>query len=308
MGSKELLETAPLLGSINQPQQTLKNKCVSIIQRYLPITQWLPQYSCHKLQCDMIAGITVGLMVIPQGIAYAAIAGLGPVYGLYCAFMGCFVYCLFGTSKDISIGPTAIMSLIVNQYAHKSTDSQAANEQYAILLSLGAGIIMFIMGAMRLGFVVRFISLPVISGFTSSAAIIIAVSQVKSLFGLKHVRREFVFCVYDTFKHIKETKPWDLGLGCICIIILFILRQLGRTKWTERTAARKQRIARKIIWIAGTGRNALVVLMASLVAYATVSKGHEDVFTLTNQIREGLPEFKVIYILMLVTIFTIHKI
>lgn len=294
MNNSNELPTAHLIGSRSQTYES-NNKCVSVIKKYLPITQWLPHYSCHKLQCDIIAGITVGLMVIPQGIAYAAIAGLGPVYGLYCAFMGCFVYCIFGTSKDISIGPTAIMSLMVDQYCHQSDVGMAINEQYAIILSLLAGIIMFTMGLFRLGFVVRFISLPVISGFTSSAAIIIAVTQLKSLFGLKHVRRDFVFCIYDTFKYIKETKPWDLTLGCICIVILLILKRLGKTQWPDdtKTAPRKQRIARKIIWLASTGRNALVVLMATLIAYAAVSKGHKDAFSLTNTIHQGLPSFKV---------------
>ncbi|EDO34158.1 predicted protein, partial [Nematostella vectensis] len=79
-------------------------------KKRFPIAKWLSKYNLHFLQCDLIAGLTVGLMVVPQGLAYALVAGLPPQYGLYSAFMGCFVYCVFGTSKDITLGPTAIMS------------------------------------------------------------------------------------------------------------------------------------------------------------------------------------------------------
>lgn len=294
----ELDPTVSLLGSGTRSNEYKKReKCTKVVKTFFPITQWLPRYTCHNLQCDMIAGITVGLMVIPQGIAYATIAGLEPVYGLYCAFMGCFVYCFLGTSKDVSIGPTAIMSLIVDQYCHLS-NNPGENVKFAIALSFYAGLIQFAMGFFRIGFIVRFISIPVISAFTSAAAIIIAVGQVKSLLGLKHVRRPFYFCIYDTFKNIGETNPWDLTLGIACIIILLILRYLGRTKWPDadsKDVPLKQRIARKIIWVAGTGRNALVVLMASLVAYAVVWKGHKHAFSLTAHIHEGLPKFKVRY-------------
>ncbi|XP_031554144.1 sodium-independent sulfate anion transporter-like isoform X1 [Actinia tenebrosa] len=290
----ELEPTVSLLGSGTRANGHKNEKCKKVIKTILPITQWLPRYTCHNLQCDMIAGITVGLMVIPQGIAYATIAGLEPVYGLYCAFMGCFVYCFLGTSKDVSIGPTAIMSLIVDQYCHLS-NSPEENIKFAIALSFYAGVIQFAMGFFRIGFIVRFISIPVISAFTSSAAIIIAIGQVKSLLGLKHVRRPFYQCIYDTFKTIGETNPWDVVLGTLCIIILLILRYLGRTKWPDadsKDVPLKQRVARKIIWIAGTGRNALVVLMASLVAYAVVSKGHKHAFSLTSHIHQGLPNFR----------------
>ncbi|EDO48274.1 predicted protein, partial [Nematostella vectensis] len=166
----------------------------------LPITKWLPHYSFNNLQCDMIGGLTVGLMVIPQGLAYATIAGLPTVYGLYSAFMGCFIYCIFGTSKDVSLGPTAIMSLIVNQYCHYSEEDE--DTRFAIALAFFSGLIQFAMGFFRFGFLVRFISVPVISGFTSAAAITIAAGQLKSILGLQHIRREFIYCVYDTFRKI----------------------------------------------------------------------------------------------------------
>ena len=125
----------------------------------------------------MIAGVTVGLTVIPQGIAYAVVAGLPPQYGLYSAFMGCFTYCFFGSAKDITIGPTAIMALMTNTYAQYGP-------QYAVLLSFLSGLIILLCGLLRLGFLIDFISVPVIAGFTSAAALTIASGQWKSLLGL----------------------------------------------------------------------------------------------------------------------------
>ncbi|KAG0712730.1 Sodium-independent sulfate anion transporter [Chionoecetes opilio] len=87
------------------------------LNQRLPITQWLPKYDLECLEGDVMAGLTVGLTVIPQGIAYAGIAGLPPNYGLYSAFMGCFMYVFLGGCKDISIGPTAIMAIMTHQYS-----------------------------------------------------------------------------------------------------------------------------------------------------------------------------------------------
>lgn len=129
------------------------------------------RYSGNFALCDLIAGVTVGLTVIPQGIAYALVANLPPQYGLYSAFMGCFMYIFFGTSKDVTVGPTAIMALMTAEYANKGAT-------YAVLLTFISGLVIMALGILRLGMVIDFISVPVIAGFTSAAAITIASSQV----------------------------------------------------------------------------------------------------------------------------------
>lgn len=261
-------------------------KCV---HKYVPITCWLPNYSCNSLLRDIIAGLTVGLMVVPQGLAYATIAGLPVQYGLYSAYFGCFVYCVFGGSKDITLGPTAIMSLMVARYA----DNQPL---YAVALTFYCGITQCLLGALRLGFLVRFISLPVISGFVSAAAITIGFGQVKNLLGLKNIPREFTSNVYETFKHIKETNPWDLLLGSCCIVVLMLLKKLNGIRWDDNEEVSiLQRGCRKFLWLLSTGRNALVVLVAAFIVKAVeAASGKDDTFSVTAEVDKGIPDFKVV--------------
>ena len=168
--------------------------------------------------------MTVGLTVIPQGIAYAIVAGLPPQYGLYSAFMGCFVYCIFGSSKDITIGPTAIMAIMTGVHAQYGPD-------YAVLLAFLSGIIILACGLLQLGFLIDFISVPVIAGFTSAAALTIASGQIKSLLGLtipseekSHLHLGVVDGWIDVFTHIQTCRWQDATLGLICCVILLSLR------------------------------------------------------------------------------------
>ena len=273
-------------------------KMKKILFTYLPITQWLPDYSLGKLQSDVVAGLTVGLMIIPQALAYADIADLPVEYGLYSSFMGCFVYCFLGTSKDIAIGPTAIMSLFVDDAVYNHlTKSETSAVPYAVMLTLFCGAIQTAMGVLKLGFLVRFISIPVISGFTSAAAITIGFGQVKNLLGLYDIPRDFIPCVKATFEYISETNKWDVILGLFCIVLLICLRKLNQIRWSEPWEVEdltvSQKIGRKIIWFVSTGRNALTILMATLIAIAVESQGHSHAFKLTGSVKEGLPPFKV---------------
>ena len=202
------------------------SKCCStkFFKSRLPILQWLPSYNTESAISDLIAGVTVGLTVIPQGIAYAIVAGLPPQYGLYSAFMGCFVYCIFGSSKDITIGPTAIMALMTGVHAQYGPD-------YAVLLAFLSGLIILACGLLRLGFLIDFISVPVIAGFTSAAALTIASGQVKSLLGLtipsdekSHLHLGVVDGWIDVFTHIKTCRWQDATLGVLCCILLLSLR------------------------------------------------------------------------------------
>ena len=113
-------------------QQGITRNYKKHLSRKFPILDWLPRYDLNSGISDLIAGLTVGLTVIPQGIAYAIVAGLPPQYGLYSAFMGCFTYCVFGSCKDITIGPTAIMALMTSVHAQYGP-------QYAVLLSFLSG-------------------------------------------------------------------------------------------------------------------------------------------------------------------------
>ncbi|XP_062826880.1 sodium-independent sulfate anion transporter isoform X1 [Anolis carolinensis] len=263
-------------------RQEWREWCFGAAKKRLPVLKWLPKYSLQHLQLDFLAGLTVGLTVIPQALAYAAVAGLPVQYGLYSSFMGCFVYCLLGTSKDVTLGPTAIMSLLVSSYAfHDPT--------YAVLLAFLSGCIQLAMGLLHLGFLLDFISHPVIKGFTSAAAVTIGFGQVKTLLGLQNIPQEFVLQVYYTFCRIGETRIWDAMLGVFCLIFLVGLQQMKKgMPVIHPMETFPIRISRLIVWIAATARNALVVLFAGLVAYSFQVTGSQP-FTLTGNTPQGLP-------------------
>ncbi|KAK7003122.1 sodium-independent sulfate anion transporter, partial [Biomphalaria glabrata] len=170
-----------------QVQAKVKKCCretftVQNVLSKFPIVKWLPKYRCDTFQSDIIAGLTVGLTVIPQGLAYAQVANLPPQYGLYSAFVGCFVYCVLGTSKDITLGPTAILSLMTSMFATSVSPelpSGGKDPTITILLTFFCGVIQLVLGILKLGILVNFISYPVINAFTSAAAITIGFGQIK---------------------------------------------------------------------------------------------------------------------------------
>jgi MFS superfamily sulfate permease-like transporter len=178
----------------------------------------LPNYQPSYLVEDFVAGLTVGLTAIPQGIAYAVVGGLPPQYGLYSAFMGCFVYCVFGSCKDITIGPTAIMALMVQSYV------QNLGADYAVLATFLAGLAIFASGLLNLGFLVTFISTPVTMGFTTAAALTIGSGQVKSILGIGGKSDGFLESWINVFERIDETRLWDTVLGLTSIGLLLVLR------------------------------------------------------------------------------------
>lgn len=254
------------------------------VQRKLPFLCWLPNYSLQCLQLDIIAGFTVGLTVVPQALAYAEVAGLPVEFGLYSSFVGCFIYCLLGTSKDVTLGPTAIMSLLVAVYT-------AGDKSLAILLAFLSGCIQLVMGLLNFGFLLDFISHPVIKAFTSAAAVTIGFSQVKNLLGLKDIPRQFVFQVYETFHKLPSTRVGDAILGFLCIGFLLALKWMkDHFPRTYRGMPRCYRCSYIIIWMTTTARNAIVVVAAGLVAYSFEVMGLSP-FVLTGKTAEGLPHF-----------------
>ncbi|CAG5136680.1 unnamed protein product, partial [Candidula unifasciata] len=268
------------------------------VQGTFPIVRWLPKYRCGTLQADLIAGLTVGLTVIPQGLAYAQVANLPPQYGLYSAFMGCFVYCFLGTSKDITLGPTAIMSLLTATFGTGLFPELASKDKditMAILLTFMSGIIQLSMGILKLGILVNFISYPVINAFTSAAAITVAAGQVKNVLGLKKVSSDFIPMVYDTLTKIPETRVWDLTMGLVSLVIVLVMKHLRTKRWNDDpdvTPSVTVIICRKIIWLVGTGGNAIVVIAAAGVAAALETQGITDAISLTGDIKPGLPPFE----------------
>ncbi|XP_063473409.1 sodium-independent sulfate anion transporter isoform X6 [Symphalangus syndactylus] len=256
------------------------------VQRRLPILAWLPSYSLQWLKMDFVAGLSVGLTAIPQALAYAEVAGLPPQYGLYSAFMGCFVYFFLGTSRDVTLGPTAIMSLLVSFYTFHEP-------AYAVLLAFLSGCIQLAMGVLRLGFLLDFISCPVIKGFTSAAAVTIGFGQIKNLLGLQNIPRQFFLQVYHTFLRIAETRVGDAILGLVCMLLLLVLKLMrDHMPPIHPEMPPGVRLSHGLVWAATTARNALVVSFAALVAYSFEVTGYQP-FILTGETAEGLPPVRI---------------
>ncbi|KAI5728224.1 hypothetical protein M8J77_013161 [Diaphorina citri] len=261
-----------------------------MLHKKVPILQWLPEYNSESAVSDLVAGVTVGLTVIPQAIAYSNVAGLPPQVGLYSSFMACFVYTIFGSCKDSAIGPTAIMSILTRENLH------GLGPQFAVFLTFVSGIVQLFMGLLQLGFIIDFISGPVSVGFTSAAAIIIATSQIKDLLGLQYSASKFVDVWDSLAHHIRETSQGDAILGCSCMVILFLLRKvkdipIGPSDTKEKTTL--QKLAAQVLWFISTARNILVVIFCALIGYYYDETTHgKTPFKLSGDVQAGLPTFQ----------------
>nr|CAD7399478.1 unnamed protein product [Timema poppensis] len=211
--------------------QGVTSKGKQLLLRHVSIFRWLPHYTKLDAVGDLVAGVTLGLTMMPQAIAYASLAGLNAQYGLYSSFMGGLVYMIFGTIKEVSIGITSLMALMTYEY------TQDLPVEFVILLTFLSGCvqlvmglldlgellfiahtvcssswdfwILLIMGLLDLGILVDFISEPVTSGFTTATSLIIIVSQLKGLLGLRFKSNGFVDNIWQLFKHAGEAKLWD---------------------------------------------------------------------------------------------------
>lgn len=199
------------------------------MKRYFPILEWLPAYRRADLPGDVSAGLTVGIMLIPQGMAYAMIAGLPPVFGLYAALIPQIIYALTGTSRQLAVGPVAMDSLLVA--AGLGALSLSGIEEYiamAIFLALFMGGIQLALGLLRMGFLVNFLSRPVISGFTSAAAIIIGLSQLKHLLGTDiEGSNQIHILLSNALGTLGETHLLTLGIGLAGIVLIKAVKRFA---------------------------------------------------------------------------------
>lgn len=201
------------------------------LKNYLPILDWTKNYSNKHLKGDISAGLTVGVMLIPQGMAYAMIAGLPPIYGLYASTIPLIIYAIFGTSRQLAVGPVAMVSLLtaagIGAIAEGGTETYLA---LAILLAFLVGGIQFLLGAFRLGFLVNFLSHPVISGFTSAAALIIGLSQLKHLLGIDLARSHHVHeIIIQAAENIGSIHWITLGIGLGGIVLILIAKRINKS-------------------------------------------------------------------------------
>lgn len=201
-----------------------------MVTRIFPFISWFANYNLSKFKIDFIAGLTVALVLIPQSMAYAQLAGLPAYYGLYASFLPPMIAALFGSSRQLATGPVAVVSLMtaasLEPMATAGSDSFI---MYAVLLAMTVGIFQLALGVFRLGLVVNFLSHPVVNGFTNAAAIIIASSQLSKLFG---VYVDKAGHHYETIIRIVESAfiytHWPtLGIGILAILIMYILKRIN---------------------------------------------------------------------------------
>lgn len=200
------------------------------LQQFVPVLDWLPKYGKKQLTGDLSAGLTVGVMLIPQGMAYAMIAGLPPIYGLYASTIPLIIYALLGTSRQLAVGPVAMVSLLTA--AGIGGMAEGGSEVYiglAIALAFFVGLIQFLLGAFRLGFLVNFLSHPVISGFTSAAALIIGLSQLKHLLGIDIARSHHVHeILLQAAEKIGEVNLPTLLIGLAGIALIILVKKIHK--------------------------------------------------------------------------------
>ena len=242
------------------------------MKKYIPILDWLPNYKKKNLSGDLSAGITVGVMLIPQGMAYAMLAGLKPIYGLYAATVPLILYAIFGTSRQLAVGPVAVVSLLiasgVGALAEIGSDSFLG---MAILLSLMIGVFQLIMGIFKVGFIVNFLSHPVLSGFISAAAVYIAFSQMKHVLGISIPRGKVHETAYNIYLKFGEINKYTLAVGLGGIVTIIVLKKINK------------RIPFPLV----------VVLLGMGVGYALGLDAMPYNVSIVGDVPDGLPSFTV---------------
>ncbi|MBT2570790.1 solute carrier family 26 protein [Planococcus sp. ISL-110] len=198
-----------------------------MLKKWIPALEWMGSYKKSDLSGDLNAGLIVAIMLIPQGMAYAMLAGLPPVIGLYASTVPLIIYALFGTSRQLAVGPVAMVSLLV--LAGVSLLAEPGTDEYislVLLLMLMVGTIQFLLGVFKLGFIVNFLSHAVISGFTSAAAIIIGLSQLKQLIGVSLEAEKNIFLILsETVQRAAEINPVTLAIGLGSILLLIVMKK-----------------------------------------------------------------------------------
>lgn len=204
------------------------------LKSYFPILDWGRRYNRQTLTSDLIAAVIVTIMLIPQSLAYALLAGLPPEVGLYASVLPLVAYAIFGTSSALAVGPVAVVSLMTaTAVGRVAAEGSVDYASAAIVLALLSGVMLTIMGLFRLGFVANFLSHPVISGFITASGLIIATSQVGGLLGIKtegHALPELLVSIYENVGNINVH---TVAVGAVALALLLWIR-LDLKNWLTR--------------------------------------------------------------------------
>ncbi|KAG5683856.1 hypothetical protein PVAND_013118 [Polypedilum vanderplanki] len=275
-------EKIPFEELLSEKELKISQKFFEFVKRRLNVINWLPKYDQTQAIGDFIAGVTIGLTMIPQSLAYANLANVPAVYGLYSAFAGSIIYTLMGTVREVSIGPTSLMSIITVSYTYEKPI------EYVFIMTFVCGCVEMIMGILRLGFLVDFISIPVVSAFSTSTAILIIVAQLKNLFGLNFSGKSLPAIILKLGENIKYLRVGDAMLGICAIMFLLFMKYLNDIK-----AKVSNPILKRSLFYLSLAKNALAVVITTSIAYALAKNPDIEIpFKLSEKVPQGIPSFK----------------
>ncbi|PTB67167.1 sulfate permease [Trichoderma citrinoviride] len=270
--SRNSLDRPPTASEWLHDQLPSQADAVGYLKSLFPCISWLPHYNLQWLAGDVVAGITAGAVLVPQGMAYASLANLPPQYGLYSSFVGPLTYWIFGTSKDISLGPVAVLSTVVGTVVADLgvTNGDIPPNVVATGFSIMAGSLVLVFGTFRLGWLVDLISITSLSAFMTGSAITIGASQLPSLFGITSFsNRDAAYrVIVNTLKHLNEAKL-DATLGLTALLFLYLIR------YTLTKAAERWPNNKRVIFFLNTMRTVFVILLYTMVSWV-INKGREE--------------------------------
>ncbi|KAL7283193.1 hypothetical protein ACG7TL_002620 [Trametes sanguinea] len=240
-------------------------RTISYVTSLFPIFGWISRYNLGWASGDLIAGLTVGIVLVPQSMSYAQIATLPPEYGLYSSFVGVLVYCFFATSKDVSIGPVAVMSLTVAQiikHVNESHPGEWSGPQIATTVAFVCGFIVLGIGLLHLGWLVEFIPAPAVSGFMTGSALNIVSGQLPGLMGISGFdTRAATYEVFiNTLKGLPRTKV-DAAFGITGLVSLYFIR------WACDRLSRRYPSRARLFFFFGVFRNAFVIVVLTIASW-----------------------------------------
>lgn len=265
--------------------QSLKKKWILGAQYFLPILQWGPNYNLNLLKSDIISGLTIASLAIPQGISYAKLANLPPIVGLYSSFVPPLVYAVLGSSKHLGVGPVSIASLLLGSMLSERVSpiqEPLLFLQLAFTSTFFAGVFQASLGILRLGFIIDFLSKATLIGFMAGSAIIVSLQQLKSLLGIVHFTKKMgiIDVLSSVFRNTNEWS-WQTILMGFCFLVFLLL--------TRHISIKKP----KLFWVSA-GAPLLSVILSTLIVF--ISKAQNHGISIIGKLDEGLnpPSFNML--------------